>query len=247
MRQFIVLICCFFSSAAHADAIAIALTDDLIEVDADFSGADLTLFGAVSGVDDPASAFDIIAVITGPNGAYNVRPLEQRGIIWMPGDAFRLDNVPRFYAASSTRSITDIAPLPDQAKFQLGIENIAAVDLRASEGSGYPYRAALLETLEFQGQYREALGEVSFVKGPLFTIKTALPPKTPVGEYAVSVYLYQAGVLIGRDSAELRVNRVGLERRIYELAHTRPILYGLLCVAVSLLAGWIAGVAFRKS
>jgi uncharacterized protein (TIGR02186 family) len=232
---------------ANAGDIAIALTDDRVEIDADFSGAKLTLFGAVESVDAATDTLDLIAVITGPDGDYEVRALEQRGLIWMPGDPHLIENAPRFYASSSTRPVADIAPLPDQARYQLGIDKIAAVDLLADEDAAHPYNAALLETLELEGQYRETVGEISFIKGPLFTINAELPPNTPVGDYAVSVFLYQSGVLIAQDNADLRVNRVGLERRIYDLAHTRPILYGLLCVAVSLLAGWIAGVAFRKS
>ena len=74
----------------------------------------------------------------------------------------------------------------------------------------------------------------------------ALPPTTPVGDYRVDVYLFRDGELLSRDSAQLAVNKVGLERRIYELAQTRPIAYGITCVAVSLIAGWLAAAAFRK-
>lgn len=235
------------TACAHAAEIAIALTDDRVEVDANFAGAQLTLFGAVTGVDDSADAYDIIAVISGPSGDFTVRPLEQRGIIWLPGAPRRIENAPRFYATSATRPISDIAPLPDQAMFELGVENIGAIDLYADVDATHPYNAAFLDTLEAQGRYQDRVGGVAFLKGALFTIRTDLPATTPVGDYSVNVYLYRDGVLINRDEAALRVNKVGLERRIFDLAHQRPVLYGLLCVAVSLLAGWIAGLAFRKS
>ncbi len=248
MRRFAIMLAALLcvGTARGAD-IAVALTDDRVEVDADFSGADLTLFGAVTGVEDDADAFDIIAVITGPSGDFNVRPLEQRGIIWLPGDPAIIKDAPRFYASSATRPINDIAPLPDQAQFELGVDNIAAVDLYADGDAAHPFNAAFLDAQETDGHYQDRVGGVSFVKGALFTISAALPASTPVGDYAVAVYLYRDGVMIDSDTAELRVNKVGLERRIYDLAHQRPVLYGLLCVAVSLLAGWIAGLAFRKS
>ncbi len=243
----IILAAMLWGKAANAADIAVALTDDRVEVDADFSGAELTLFGAVTGVEDAADAFDIIAVVAGPPGNFNVRPLEQRGIIWLPGDPAVIEDAPRFYASNATRPISDIAPLPDQAQFELGVENIAAVDLYADGDSLHPFNAAFLDAQETSGQYRDHVGGVSFVKGALFTINAALPASTPVGDYTVAVYLYRDGVMIDSDTAALRVNKVGLERRIYDLAHQRPVLYGLLCVAVSLLAGWIAGLAFRKS
>ena len=237
----------FASTTAHSADIAVALTDDRIEVDADFSGAAVTLFGAVTGAEDPADAFNIIAVVTGPPGDFHVRPLEKRGLIWLPGKPEIIEGAPRFYASKATRPIRDIAPLPDQAKFELGAENIRAVDLYADADAAHPFHAAFLDALETNGQYSDRVGGVSFVKGALFTVDLALPADTPVGDYAVAVYLYQDGALISHDTAALRVNKVGLERRIFDFAHGRPVLYGLLCVAVSLLAGWIAGLAFRKS
>ena len=237
----------FIGTNATAAEIAVALTDDRVEVDAGFSGAALTLFGAVTGAENPSQDVDIIAVINGPEGDFEVRALEQRGLIWTPGEAYRIENAPRFYATSATRPIADIAPLPDQANYEIGVDNIGAVDLFADAEAKHPYNAAFLDTLEERGQYRDAVGAVSFLKGALFKIDAALPATTPVGDYLVTVFLYRDGVLISRDSASLRVNKVGVERRIYDLAHGRPILYGLLCVAVSLLAGWIAGAVFRKS
>ena len=236
-----------FGATARAAEIAIALTDDRVEVDANFAGADVTLFGAVTGVDDNADAFDIIAVVSGPKGDFHVRPLEQRGIIWLPGKPATIEQAPRFYLSSATRPINDIAPLPDQAQFELGVANIAAIDLYADGDAEHPFYAAFLDNQEERGAYQDRVDGVAFLKGTLFTIKAALPANTPVGDYDVAVFLYRDGVQISRDATALRVNKVGLERRIYDLAHGRPVLYGLLCVAVSLLAGWIAGLAFRKS
>lgn len=248
MRMFFACLAALVAStAAHSADIAVALTDDRVEVDADFSGAAVTLFGAVTGAENPADAFNIIAVVTGPPGDFRVRPLEKRGLIWLPGKPEIIENAPRFYASNATQPIRDIAPLPDQAKFELGADNIRAVDLYADADSVHPFNAAFLDALESNGQYSDQVGGVSFIKGALFTINLALPANTPVGDYAVAVYLYHDGVLISHDTAALRVNKVGLERRIFDLAHGRPVLYGLLCVAVSLLAGWIAGLAFRKS
>jgi len=52
--------------------------------------------------------------------------------------------------------------------------------------------------------------------------------------------------MIASDTTALAVNRVGLERRIFDFAHQRPVSYGIFCVALSLLAGWLASLAFRK-
>lgn len=245
-------------AGANDAGIAIALTDERVEVDTGFTGARLTLFGAVSGVGDP-STVDIIAIVRGPETRFLIRKLEQRNLIWAPGAARQVENAPGLYISSATRAIADIAPLPDQAAFRLGADHLT-ISVTPQNGSDETedgrgedpsspddlYRNAFLTEIEDLGLYRDTVGGVEFKKGGLFAVNVDLPATTPVGDYDVAVYLYQDGLLLGQDAAELSVNKVGLERQIYDLAHDRPVTYGLLCVAIALFAGWIASVAFRK-
>lgn len=242
-----------FASSAHAQTadIAVALTDDIVEIDAGFSGARLTLFGAVTGVEAPEGKVDIISVIRGPETRFEIRRIEKRNLIWTPGASYAVEGAPGLYLTTATRPIDDIAPLPDQAAHGLGLD---ALQISASMKETVTafgdeadiYEDAFLKEVEKDGLYRDLVGGVSFKKGALFSINIDLPATTPVGAYDVAVYLYRDGVLLGEDASKILVNKVGVERRIYDLAQTRPISYGLLCVALSLLAGWAAGLAFRK-
>jgi len=242
-------------SAASAADIAIALTNERVEVDTGFAGAHLTLFGAVTGVENPAETIDIISVIRGPTSQFRIRRLEKKNLIWAPGDTHIIKGAPGLYLTNATRPITDIATLPDQAAFRLGANFIeftadkateAAAGIAAEPEHDALYKNAFLTEIEDQGLYSDRVGGVSFKKGALFSIKVDLPATTPVGNYSVAVYLYRDGVLLGQDGATLNVNKVGVERGIYDLAHQRPVSYGILCVVLSLLAGWIASLAFRK-
>jgi hypothetical protein len=44
----------------------------------------------------------------------------------------------------------------------------------------------------------------------------------------------------------MRVKKTGIGARIYDLAHRHAALYGLLAVAIAILAGWGASAAFRR-
>lgn len=249
MRALGAILCAMaLAGPAKAADIAVALTDDLVEVDAGFAGARLTLFGAVSGVADPARAVDIIAVISGPAARFEIRRVERKNFIWTPGDAHVIADAPGLYLTAATRPIMDIAPLPDQAVYRLGTDYLAfAAAARGRERAAEErFIDALIDHAREKGLYGDRVGGVSFKKGALFAINADLPANTPVGDYDVSVYLYQDGRLLGRDSAWLVVNKVGIERRIYELAYRRPVSYGVLCVVLALLAGWAASLAFRK-
>ena len=41
------------------------------------------------------------------------------------------------------------------------------------------------------------------------------------------------------------VHKVGIERWLYNLAHERPVFYGLLSLAIAIFSGWAAAAAFR--
>ncbi|MEJ2018897.1 MAG: TIGR02186 family protein, partial [Maritimibacter sp.] len=41
------------------------------------------------------------------------------------------------------------------------------------------------------------------------------------------------------------VRKVGIERWLYNLAYDQPLLYGLLSLALAMLAGWAASTFFR--
>lgn len=250
MKALVAILSLLTASPSLAADIEIALTEDLVAVDTGFAGARLTLFGAITGIEDPESV-DIVSVIRGPAARFRVREMQKSNLIWTPGPPHMVDGAPGLYLTYSTRPINDIAPLPVQAENRLDAEYL---DFRIGLDGEAPdeterralYRSAFLSEAEDLGLYATRVGGVAFKKNALFTISARLPANTPVGAYDVTVYLFRHGELLGSDTAELAVNRVGLERRIYDFAHERPISYGLFCVALSLLAGWIASLAFRK-
>ncbi|GAB4518226.1 MAG: hypothetical protein Kow00133_03140 [Amphiplicatus sp.] len=258
-KMLLALIATTLAGQARADEIAVALTDSLIEVDAGFAGARIVLFGAVSGVDPSAeggSAYDIVAVLRGPDAAFRIRPMERRGLIWTKGPAVRVEQAPSLYVAAATRPVEEFARPDLQRALGLRADRLdIAARLRATNekaaaalaAHGAPAMVeAFLDASRQAGRFREIAGAVSFHKGPLFSIAIDLPPTTPIGEYAADVYLIREGEVLAQDAERLSVSKVGLERRIYDLAHRRPFSYGIVCVAVSLLAGWLGAAAFRK-
>lgn len=237
------------TTTGKAQDIAIALTDNLVEIDADFAGAQIDLFGALAGANAPFEAYDIIAVIEGPPLDFEVRALERRSAFWIPGEPFAVNNAPGVYITSATRDIDSIAPLPDQSAFALSLNGLRLNARRrdAPSPGEARYRDAFLDVMQDKGLYRDIVDGVEFKKPGLFTIRFDLPANAPVGDYAVSAYLYRGGGLIAHDNATLRVDTVGMERRIVEFAMFRPVSYGFACVFISLAAGWFAGFVFRKS
>ncbi len=94
--------------------------------------------------------------------------------------------------------------------------------------------------------FAEAQHGVEILDGGLFRATIALPPLTPVGNYVAEVYLFRGGRPIASRSASLRVEKAGIERFFFEFAHDLPILYGLFCVLMAMVAGYVANLAFNR-
>jgi uncharacterized protein (TIGR02186 family) len=68
----------------------------------------------------------------------------------------------------------------------------------------------------------------------------------PIGRYTANVYLFRDGQIVSKNQSTLEVSKAGFERMIYLLAFNHPLIYGLLAVALAMLAGLAGWAAFRR-
>ena len=73
-----------------------------------------------------------------------------------------------------------------------------------------------------------------------------VPAGVTRGQYNVEVYLFRDGEVVSAQSTPLFVDQQGLERKLFNMAHHAPLFYGLLCVFMAMLLGWISSVLFRR-
>lgn len=254
VRALMVTLGMLCSSGAIAEEIVIGLTDNVIDVDADFSGAQIVLFGVVegtSGADDATNggATDIISVVRGPEQSFTLRQITKEGPFWIPGEAVRIENAPGLYLTNSTRPLSEFTSPELRKRFNFGTDSINAHAVSSTTAAAISIPNATSNFIEAEkktGRYKDTSASINFKKNALFSIDIDLPPTTSVGDYSVEVYLIRAGKVISADNAALSVQKVGLERRVYELAHNQPLGYGIICVAMSLVAGWLGSIAIRK-
>ncbi len=239
--------------------IAAALTEDVVEIRSDFAGAPLTVFGAAEGLQE---GDDIVVAVRGPARDLRVMKKERVLGIWVNSAPVRFENVASYYAVASTRPLSDFAnfaalrrngigmahlPLraPDEERTEtlLGVPGVRVSDLGAEI---VDYRQAVVRNKTRQALYVEANSGVERLDGGLFIARLFLPSETPVGDYTIEVYLFRDGAPIASRQTELQVAKAGLERVLYDLAHERPILYGLLALIMAALSGWLAALVTRN-
>lgn len=233
--------------------LSVALSNEIIEVDAGFAGARVILFGALASRANPSGdPYNLSATVVGPSVEYTVRPLRREGVIWTPGEGYVVRQAPGlFLSLYDTPAILD--PLPRgvglrSLDFGNAVGRLLQDETDSATGpTPQQISDALISAATKSGLFGEIPGAIDYLDPPLFKIAIDLPPNTPVGAYSVRVILHDGARIVAEDRQTLLVQKVGLERGIYDLAHGRPIAYGFLCVLVSLTAGWLASMAFRKS
>lgn len=230
------------SPAGAAGPLIADLSSKEIRITTGFAGTALLLFGALD------AAGDVVVVVRGPRRREVVRRKVRVAGVWVNGDSMAFDGAPAFYRIASTRPLAALAPAALLAERQLG-----AGRLRFQRGPGAragdvaEFRRALLRNKRRSGLYSDGEGAVAVVGDRLFRTTVVFPANVPTGTYSVDTYLFRGGRLVDAQSTPLAVHKAGLEADIFDFAHRHSAAYGVIAIVIALVAGWLAGVMFRRS
>jgi uncharacterized protein (TIGR02186 family) len=229
-------------AAVHGNGLIADLSKHLVAITTGFTGADVLLFGTIDGEGD------IAVVVRGPNEDVIVRRKQRMAGIWVNRRNLTFRRVPAFYAVATTREITDFAPDSVLSRHQIGAEHLRFDrPQRADDAEIREFREALLRHKRTAGLYPDGVGRVSVLGDRLFRTPVTFPANVPTGTYSVEVFLIRDGAVVGAQTTPLIVSKVGTEAEIFDFAHEQSALYGIVAIVIALVAGWLAGVIFRKA
>lgn len=252
------LLTAFATAPARADLLVTDLSEYQIAIRSNFTGTQILLFGAVEARTPGSRAInrDIVVVVQGPVRPMTVRKKEPMGGIWVNHDSVTYPAVPGYYAIASTRPL-EVTAAPETLKaLRIGIENInpgvpvaQSIDgemqiLPPEEETAF--WKALIRNQRRSGLYINLPGGVTFLGQTLFRATVDIPANVPVGLYTAKVYLLQEGEIIDTISSPLYIDKRGVERFLYRMAHSDPLLYGLVAVLVAAFAGWLASAIMGR-
>ncbi len=251
---------CFWHGTAAAQTAAAPAPRETIEADVstrevpvggNFSGTRVIVFGTIENSKQTTAdegLYDIAVVIAGPREELTARRKANVAGLWINASSFNFKNVPGYYTVLSTRPIKDIAPKPVLWQLGIGFDNLRIVpEMTAGAKEAGEFRDAILRVKTQQGLYREVPEGVAFIGRSLFRGSVDLPANAPVGEFNAWVYLFRKGELAGSPyKTKLDLKRQGFERAVYYFAYVHPLWYGIVSVAIALLAGFLATMLFRR-
>jgi uncharacterized protein (TIGR02186 family) len=237
----LIFACLCAASPGRAQSLVFDLSTHLIEITTGFAGTDMLLFGVTEGEGD------VVVVLRGPATDTTVRRKSRIAGIWINTSKMVFGGAPAFYRVASSRPLSEIAPAI-RARHQLGTEYLRfAPPPGADPAEVAEFRDGLLRSKERHRLYSVREGEVSFLGPRLFRTRVALPANVPPGSYTAEVLLVKGGQVIAAQTTPMFVSKIGIGADAYEFAHAHAAVYGILTVIFAVLAGWGAGVFFRRA
>jgi uncharacterized protein (TIGR02186 family) len=231
--------------------IQIGLSTDRVAITADFSGADLTIFGSLENADPQVSRqgrYDVIVVLEGPTRNVVVRRKGRFLGMWINMESETFASVPSSYSVATTRMPQDITAPNNYRQLSLGADNlhIEPIESDSPPATIGEFRAALRERKAASGLFSMRVGGVEFLSQSLFRASLNLAPNVPVGTHKARAFLFRNGVFIRESSAQLAIVKSGFEQRIASAAVDHSFFYGLFAVGLAMLTGWLGRIVFRR-
>lgn len=246
MRILFLIIGLFAASIATAQETVVSeLSQDGVSITATFDGSEIFLFGAIKR-DAPVSAdagkLDIIIEVSGPPTDTLVRRKDRKIIIWVNADSVEMDRAPSYYSIAATGPLEELVTESERSLRNLGLDYA----VRVANPEDEEYREAVIRIHQKDGTYASEITPVTLTEDTLFTTKLAMPVNVVEGEYTVKTMLVRDQHVISTSTSTITVQKTGVEKWLYTLAHEQAFIYGLLSLAVALLAGWSASEIFRR-
>jgi uncharacterized protein (TIGR02186 family) len=234
----------------RAESVVADLTSHHIAVEFDFSGAQLTLFGAVIGeIKKDAEPADIVVVIEGPSTSVRVRRKDKAAGIWVNRESKALRNIPAFYAIVSSRPVTDFTKEGLRKLLRLNLDTLPMSGGTGEINQGHDTREFIDAYVRLKKQKRHYLTApkgITFVGRNLFRATVRLPADVQIGSYTARVNLIRRGKLLGQYATKFEIRKEGVEGLVSRMAHEQPLLFGILSVLLAVAAGLSAAYIFRS-
>lgn len=234
--------------AGPAERVVAGLSQSAVSITAQFRGSEILVYGAVkreapSPADPP---LQVIVTIEGPSTPVIVRKKDRRAGLWINSESVEIDRAPSFYAIATTAPLADVLSETEDLRNRISIPRAIRAVGTASEAEDAPaFTEALIRIRRAAGAYLLAEGSVTLTEDTLFRTDVALPANLTEGDYRVRIFLTRGGTVVDALERTIDVRKEGLERGLTNLARNQPLVYGLLSLAIAVLAGWGASAAFR--
>ena len=246
--RFLLLLLALALPAQSEEAVVAGLSQNRVAITANFDGSEILIFGAVKRDEPPPGTgpLQVIITIAGPSEPIMVRRKAKRYGIWVNTDAVEVDAAPSFYAVATSGPLEEILKDIEDLRHRISIPRaIRSVGAPMNIKDSDTFTEALIRIRSDAGLYLVDVDSVDISEETLFDTSIALPANLTEGVYTARIYLTRGGNVAAEHETSIDVQKVGLERWLFNLAHEKPLAYGILSLVIAIAAGWGASAIFR--
>jgi len=229
----------FYSKNAISRPIISGISTNEINIDSDFNGTKILLFGARS------DAGDIAIVVRGSKKNYLVSQKSETLGVWHNKKRIKFNDVYSYYAFFTTND--NIKNKKLLKKLQIGKNNIM-IKSRKEEDIKIEsnFRSELIKELSHNDLYSENSDTINFLDDTLFKVILEFPKNISRGNYLVEIYLIDDGNLTAFQSIPIYVNQVGFSAAVNDMAYNNSLKYAMIAIFLAVFSGLIANFIFNK-
>ncbi|MFK7870509.1 MAG: TIGR02186 family protein [Roseobacter sp.] len=233
---------------ATAEEVVLGLSKDSISINTNFDGSEILIFGAIKREESipDGPPIEVVITVAGPSTPQTVRRKERRMGIWVNTDYVDIDHAPSFYAVLSSGPLQDVLKNVEDLRHKVSVPRaIRSVGAPDNIDDAMSFTDALIRIREDSELYQLREGSVTVEQQTLFRAAVQLPAALTEGAYATRIFLTRGGDVVSVYETSIDVQKVGMERWLFELSRQQPLLYGLMSLAIAIGAGWAASAVFR--
>ena len=235
------------AQTAAAESVVLGLSRDKVAITTSFDGSEILIFGAIKRETEipDGPPLEVVVTVSGPSSPVMVRRKENRYGIWVNTDAVEVDAAPSFYAVATSGPLREVLTAVEDLRHKVSIPRaIRSVGAPQNILDSKNFTEALIR-IRTRARLYQLLEETGAVdEQTLFRTSIRLPAALVEGDYATRIFLTRGGKVISQFQTTIDVDKVGLERWLYDLSREQPLIYGLMSLAIAIAAGWGASAAF---
>jgi uncharacterized protein (TIGR02186 family) len=234
-----------WTGTARAEEIVMSLSQDEVAITTAFDGSDILIFGAIKrdGSTEGLAPLNVIITVSGPLQQVMVRHKERRFGIWVHTSAVEVDAAPSFYAVASSGPLDEVLSHTEDLRRAISI-NRTIRSIGAEVNNSADYTDALIRIRSGDDLYQRRDNSVEFDEDTLFSTSIALPSNLVEGDYPTRIFLTRNGAVVDQLDTVIAVQKVGIERWLFNLSRQQPMIYGGLSLLLAIFAGWAASAGF---
>ena len=225
LRIILIILFVFCSSNSWSSKFSLDKFD--IEINSDFLGEEIVLFGQKD------EGRDLIIIFEGTERKGKLFTKTKRGLLWI-NEKQEIDRIPSFFGIFSTPkySLNQIFLIPSITSKHLLINDFSE--------RLYQIRTAL----KIKGLYFE--DELQSIEGSLFIKKFKIPDNISAGDIKVSLYEIQNNEVISFNQKKLNIQKKGLTSKFEIMLEEQSLVYTAILVIFSIVFSLLSNWLFRR-